>query len=190
VLDGVLVCEARQSRASRRQSRLNSTMSRALKRFLIVLVFACLPMASASGYFGLRAEAFYGCFCGGFQIGYDLQDSDGFGVRGSFTTLLLLNRFGLDAYWRVPVSDGESVYVGAGGSWLFGFLYNNVLELYGVVGIEFALSQSASFFIEGTLGTVLSGRRQYFELPPSNAPEPTLAGTITGSLGLGFNFRF
>ncbi len=166
-------------------------MSRALKRWLIGLAFACAPMASASGYFGLRAEAFYGCFCGGFQIGYDLEDLGGFGVRGSFTTLLILNRFGLDADWRVPVDGNKSVYVGAGGSWLFGFLYNNVLELHALVGIEFSLSQSASFFIEGTLGTVLSGRQQQFGPPPfPGALEPTLAGTITGSLGLGFNFRF
>jgi hypothetical protein len=165
-------------------------MSRAFKRFLIVLAFACAPMASASGYFGLRAEAFYGCFCGGFQIGYDLEDSGGFGVRGSFTTLVFLNCFGFDAYLRDDVDDAKSVYVGAGGSWLFGFLYNNVLELHALVGIEFSLSQSASFFIEGTLGTVLSGRQQQFVPPLPNAPEPTLAGTITGSLGLGFNFRF
>ncbi len=166
-------------------------MLQALKRLLIVLVFVCAPMASASGYFGLRAEAFYGCFCGGFQIGYDLEDSGGFGVRGSFTTLVFLNRFGLDAYWRVPVSDGKSVYVGAGGSWLFGFLYDNVLELHALVGLEFSLSQTASFFVEGTFGTVLSGRQQQFDPPPfPGAPEPTLTGTVTGSLGLGFNFRF
>jgi hypothetical protein len=167
-------------------------MSRAFKRFLIVLAFACAPMASASGYFGLRAEVFYGCFCGGFQWGYDLEDSGGFGVRASYTTLslVLFNRLGLDGYWRVAVDDAKAVYVGAGGSWLFGFLYDNVLELHALVGLEFSLSQSASFFIEGTIGTVLSGRRETFGIQPPGTPEPTLAGTITGSLGLGFNFRF
>lgn len=166
-------------------------MPRALRLWLIILAFACAPMASASGYFGLRAEVFYGCACGGFQWGYDLDDAGGFGVRGSFTTLVFLNRFGLDTYWRAGVGDSKSVYIGAGGSWLFGYLLNKVLELHALVGIEFSLSQSASFFIEGTLGTVLSGGRQQFDPPPfPGAPEPTLAGLITGSVGLGFSFRF
>lgn len=174
-------------------------MNRNLKRVLIVLMVACLPNASAfSSYLGLRAD-YLGALTpkgvGGFQFGVDLEPANGPGARLSYTTLafVFVNRVGLDAYWRFPLeATSLNVYAGAGGSWTFGIVYSNLLEAHGLFGLEIALSSGVDFFVETTLGVILSGQdvRGYYGPPPPPDYRPTdLAGTFSFTLGFGFNFR-
>lgn len=173
-------------------------MTRAV-RLLIVLIVVCAPNAFAfSSYLGLRAD-YLGSLrpsgVGGFQFGVDLEPTNGPGVRLSYTTLLFVfvSRVGLDAYWRFPLEGTNlNAYAGAGGSWVFGLFYSNALEVHGLLGLELALSSGAGFFAEVAIGGFLSGRDTSGLIgppPPSDYVAPVLTGTLSLSVGFGFNFR-
>lgn len=167
-------------------------LKRNLKRYLIVLLVACLPNAHVfSVYFGFRDIV----FIGGLQIGLDLESpSSGPGMRLAYTTALLLaNQFALDAYWRVPLNEaGTNAYAGIGAGWSFGPIYRE-LDLHALIGVDIWLGPSAGLYLELAPSYVLSGEHSPYWIgppPPPDAPTRVRTdGRVFLLITVGVNFR-
>lgn len=147
------------------------------------------PRAAAEGaYFGLRGEGFIpltNSFGGlltvplfGVQVGYDFaaKGDPGLSLRGSLASLIVVNRIGLDALYRISSdATGNGWYVGGGADvvLLFSSSVGNPFGVHAVAGYTVPLADSVGFFVEAYSGLLFFG---------GGSPLVYL------SLALGFNF--
>jgi hypothetical protein len=171
---------------------------------IVMAAFIALDFAPtlAETYFGVRLESHLILPAGGVQIGYvfDNPDHPGagrFGVRASITTFLTLtNRFTICGLYHASSAFESGFYLGAGaGLTLLRPVTLSIipgefppdpnapprpvefyLDLHGLIGYEWRLNESNSFFLELQIGVV-------FGLTVAvTTPAPALA--------LGWNTRF
>jgi hypothetical protein len=157
---------------------------------LAALMFS-MPASAEGGYFGVRGDAFIPISVNGFsglivlplfgiQAGYDFGDlaEPGFGVRGSFRTLVILNELSINALYRIPDETGAGWYFGAGGDVVFvgGFGLSSfaVFGAHGVAGYRFPITDVVSIFVEAVPGGLFGSGLSAFYI----------------SLATGFNFYF
>jgi hypothetical protein len=168
-----------------------------MKRILTIwtIVLAALTFSTQAsaegGYFGVRGDAFIPISVNGYsglivlplfgiQAGYDFGDltEPGFGVRGSFRTLVILNELSINALYRIPDATGAGLYFGAGGDVVFlgGFGINGfaVFGAHALAGYKFPLSNVVSAFVEAVPGGLFGSGLSAFYI----------------SLASGINFHF
>lgn len=135
------------------------------KLFLSFIVIGLLNCGLAQSYWGVRAEAYLPAVwfpLPAFQIGWETDaQNTGVGIRASLMTLLIANRASLDAYGRVALGDGSSVYVGAGLTTFFAFL--GILSSfdawpYGVLGYQWREPDGSNLFVEVNPSVLSNGQ--------------------------------
>jgi hypothetical protein len=98
---------------------------------------------------------------------FDLETrSSGPGVRAAIQIdPLLALGIGVDGYYRIPIdAQGTNIYLGAGGIFTIGiFPFINMLEVHGLIGINFPTDDLTSFFIEINPGVIVSGSEFRFD---------------------------
>jgi hypothetical protein len=143
---------------------------------ILTIVLATLslnPRAAAEGaYFGVRGEGFipltnsFGSLLTvplfGVQVGYDFaaKGDPGFSLRGSLASLIVVNRIGVDALYRIPSdATGTGWYVGAGADLvlLFSSSVGNPFGVHAVAGYTVPLSDAVGFFVEAYPGLLFFG---------------------------------
>ena len=141
---------------------------------ILFLAVTLSPRAAAEGaYFGVRGEALIPLTNSlgglvtvplfGVQVGYDFgaKSDPGFSVRGSLASLIVINRIGLDVFYRIPQdATGKGLYVGGGADLLLtvgGASFGVPIGLHAVFGYALPLSDSAGFFVEAYPGLLIFG---------------------------------
>jgi hypothetical protein len=154
----------------------------------VLAVFSIGSRAAAEGaYFGVRGEGFLVFAVDytninsgaattpflplfGVQGGYDFgpQGDPGFGLRASLTSVVVMNRIGVDALFRVPSdASGNGFYLGAGADALILFIKSASggttvwLGAHAVVGYSFPVA-AASGFIEFWPGFLSAERNSIY----------------------------
>jgi hypothetical protein len=154
---------------------------------VVLALFAIGSRASAeSQYFGVRGDfpiVNFGSTLSilslpmiGIQGGYNFaaDGEAGFGFRASLTTVLLVNRIGVDALYLIPNdAAGNGWYFGAGADAVFVINTPVLFGAHGVAGYNFAVSNSLAVFAEAFAGGLFSSGGSLFNL----------------GFGAGLNFR-
>jgi hypothetical protein len=156
---------------------------------ILLATLALSPRAAAEGvYFGVRGEGFipltnsFGSLLTmplfGVHVGYDFtaKGDPGFSLRGSLASLIVVNRIGVDALYRLPSDARSGWYVGGGADLvlLFSSSVGNPFGVHAVAGYSVPLSDPVGFFVEAYPGLLFFG---------GGSP------LVYISLATGFNFR-